>query len=211
MYRDFEELLPELNDSKVQYLVVGGYAVSFHAQPRATKGLDLLVKPIAENAAALYQALAKFGAPLADLKPDDFAQKGGIFRMGSPPFTVDILPEISGVDFNRAWRKRVAVTIDVETGLTAWFISGDDLIAARLAAGRPQGLADVEALRRATARDKRGAASRRRKIGRECPLMIHRFGQQRRLHRTRLTQTKPRQPQAQLPPSQRQQSHPRRR
>jgi len=149
MYKDFKELLSILNDSEVKYLVVGGYAVSFHAEPRATKDLDILIKPDAENAAALYVALTRFGAPLEGLRPDDFAEPGKFFRMGRPPVMVDILPEISGVDFDGAWRRRVEVTLDVETNLKVHFISEADLVAAKLAAGRPQDLADVDALRRA--------------------------------------------------------------
>ena len=149
MHQDFKELLSILNDEKVKYLVVGGYAVSLHAQPRATKDLDILIKPDKANAAALFRALAKFGAPLEGLKPDDFAERGSFFRMGTPPVMVDILPEISGVDFDSAWRWRVAETIDAKTGLKAAFIAADDLIAAKLAAGRGQDLADVEALRTA--------------------------------------------------------------
>ena len=149
MYQDFKELLSILNDSKVRYLVVGGYAVSFHAQPRATMDLDILIKPDAGNAVAVYTALTKFGAPLDGLGPDDFVERGKFFRMGTPPVMVDILPEIAGVDFDDAWERRVKVTIDVETGLRANFISGADLIAAKLAAGRPQDLADVDALKEA--------------------------------------------------------------
>ncbi|MFZ3328693.1 MAG: DUF6036 family nucleotidyltransferase [Methylocella sp.] len=134
-----------LNDSKVRYLVVGGYAVSFHAQPRATMDLDILIKPDAGNAAAVYTALTKFGAPLEGLGPDNFIERGKFFRMGTPPVMVDILPEIA----DGAWRRRVEVTIDVETGLRAQFISGADLIAAKLAAGRPQDHADVTALNKA--------------------------------------------------------------
>jgi hypothetical protein len=100
MYPDFVELLSVLNAHSVKYLVVGGWAVSFHAQPRATKDLDLLVKPDLDNAEALYQALAVFGAPLEGLVPADFATPGSFFRMGSPPVMVDILPEIDGVDFD---------------------------------------------------------------------------------------------------------------
>ncbi len=85
MHRDFKELLSILNDEQVKYLVVGGYAVSLHAQPRATKDLDIVIKCDRENAAALFRALAKFGAPLEGLKPDDFAEVGSFFRMGTPP------------------------------------------------------------------------------------------------------------------------------
>jgi hypothetical protein len=149
MYRDFKELFAILNAAKVRYLVVGGYAVSFHAQPRATKDLDLLVKPDHANAEALYRALSEFGAPLEGLKPSDFAEAGSFFRMGTPPLMVDILPEISGVDFDSAWSRRVEATIDIAAGVVAPFISGDDLIAAKLAAGRKQDLADVAAIRKA--------------------------------------------------------------
>jgi hypothetical protein len=88
VHRDFRELLSVLNDEKVRYLVVGGYAVSLHAQPRATKDLDILIRPDNGNAAALFRALAKFGAPLEGLKPEDFVTSGSFFRMGVPPVMV---------------------------------------------------------------------------------------------------------------------------
>jgi hypothetical protein len=149
VHPDFNELFAILNAEQVKYLVVGGYAVSLHAQPRATKDLDILIKPDKDNAAALFRALAKFGAPLDGLTLDDFADCSSYFRMGSPPVMVDILPEITGVDFDHAWQQRVMATIDDKTGLQVAFISAADLIAAKEAAGRPQDLADVAALREA--------------------------------------------------------------
>ncbi len=143
---DFNALLSIFNDRRVKYLVVGGYAVGFHAQPRATKDLDLFIKPDRDNAEAVYAALGEFGAPLAGLKPQDLCEKGKFFRMGSAPVMVEILPEIQGLDFDAAWERRVETTVDPETGLTAFFVSRDDLIAAKLAAARPQDLADVDAL-----------------------------------------------------------------
>ncbi|HLY54882.1 MAG TPA: nucleotidyltransferase [Stellaceae bacterium] len=153
MHRDFKELLSTLNGEGVRYLIVGGYAVSLHAQPRATKDLDIFIKPDPANADALFRALARFGAPLEGLTPVDFAVPGSFFRMGRPPVMVDILPEIDGVDFDSAWSRRVMETIDVKTGLQAAFIAADDLIAAKLATGRLQDLADVEALRSAAGED----------------------------------------------------------
>jgi hypothetical protein len=173
MSPDFKDLLSILNADNVRYLVVGGYAVSLHAQPRATKDLDILIKPDRANAAALFRALAKFGAPLEGLAPDDFTQRGSFFRMGTPPLMVDILPEIAGVDFNRAWRRRVVETIDANTGLKASFISADDLIAAKVASGRAQDLADMEAIRESRARagtaTKQESPSRARKAARRRP------------------------------------------
>ena len=147
MYPDFKELLSLFNGHKVKYLVVGGYAVSFHAQPRATKDLDILIKADAANAAAVYAALAKFGAPLEELTPEDFIEPGKFYRIGRPPLMVDILPEISGVDFDTAWGKRIEAEID--EGLQVPFIDLDSLILAKLASGRPEDLADVAVLRRA--------------------------------------------------------------
>jgi hypothetical protein len=149
MFPDFKELLSIFNAHSVKYLIVGGYAVSFHAQPRVTKDIDLLIKPDPDNAKAVYAALAEFGAPLEGFTPDDFGERGKFFRMGREPVAVDILPEIAGVDFDRAWERRVEGVIDMASGLTAHFISGADLVAAKLAAGRPQDMADVAALHEA--------------------------------------------------------------
>jgi hypothetical protein len=128
---------------------VGAYAVSAYAQPRATKDLDIWIKPDAENAKAVYAALAQFGAPLGGLTFADFAEPGPFFHMGDEPLAVDILTEIPGVDFDVAWERRVQDVIDAASGLNASIISRADLITAKLAAGRPQDLADVDAIRKA--------------------------------------------------------------
>ena len=170
MYPDFKELLSALNAHGVKYLVVGAYAVSIHAQPRATKDIDLLVKPDAENARAAYAALAQFGAPLEGLTAADFAAPGSFFRMGREPVAVDILSEIPGVDFDAAWERRVEDVIDHATGTTANFLSRDDLIAAKLASGRQQDLADVEAIHKA-------AESKGRQSAKDPKTDPGRFGQ----------------------------------
>jgi hypothetical protein len=74
-----------LNERRVKYLVVGAYAVSIHAQPRATKDLDILIKADADNAPKVLAALAQFGAPLEGLTAADFAEPGPFFRMGREP------------------------------------------------------------------------------------------------------------------------------
>ena len=147
MYRDFKELLSAFNARQVRYLIVGGYAVSFHAQPRATKDIDILVDPSEENSRALYAALVEFGAPVAELSAKDFTEPDSFFRMGTPPVMVDILPTITGVDFAAAWERRVGN--EIEAGLVVPFISREDLLAAKMAAGRPEDLADVAALKKA--------------------------------------------------------------
>lgn len=130
-------------------MTVGGYAVAFHAQPRATKDLDIFVQPEPKNAEAVYKALAKFGAPIADLKPADLIDPGSFFRMGVSPHMIEILPQISGVKFDDAWQRRVEVVIDEQIGLKAFIISADDFITNKLAAARPRDLADVADVREA--------------------------------------------------------------
>jgi hypothetical protein len=92
---------------------------------------------------------AAFGAPLQDISPEDFAGRCSFFRFGLDPHGFDILPDSPGVDFDAAWERRVEGVIDAKTGLRAFFISSDDLVAAKLASGRPQDLADVDAIRKA--------------------------------------------------------------
>lgn len=147
MYPDFKELLSAFNAHQVRYLIVGGYAVSFHAQPRATKDIDILIDPSLENGRAVLAALVEFGAPVGDLTPKDFTELESFYRMGTPPVMVDILPRIAGVDFAAAWERRV--NNEIEPGLVVPFISRDDLLLAKSAAGRPEDLADVAALKKA--------------------------------------------------------------
>ena len=146
MLSDYTELLSILNARRVKYLVIGAYAVAIHAQPRATKDLDILVKADPENARALFAALAEFGAPLEGLAPEGLAERGLLLRMGHEPVAVDILSDIPGVDFDAAWERRVDGVIDPAGGFMAHFTSGNDVMAARATAGRSQGIADVTAI-----------------------------------------------------------------
>jgi hypothetical protein len=137
------------NARGVRYLIVGGYAVIFHAQPRFTKDIDIFIQADPANAQAVYSALASFGAPLNGIRPEEFAQRGTFFRFGQDPHGFDILPDLPGIEFEAAWERRVESVIDLASGLTASFISAPDLIASKMAAGRPQDLADAEAVRKA--------------------------------------------------------------
>jgi hypothetical protein len=149
MYQDYKDLLSAFNAHGVRYLIVGGYAVIFHAQPRFTRDIDLFVRADPENARATYEALAAFGAPLQDIRVEDLAEPNNFFRFGRDPHGIDILPSIDGVDFDAAWEKRIEAVVDPQSGLKAYFISATDLVTAKIAAGRLQDLADVEALRKA--------------------------------------------------------------
>ena len=147
MYQDYKDLLSAFHAHGVKYLIVGGYAVIFHAQPRFTRDMDVFIQADPVNAQATYTALAEFGAALKGIAPEDFAERGNFFRFGRDPHGFDILPDISGVNFEAAWERRVEGVIDPASGLTAFFISAPDLIASKLAAGRPQDIADAAAIR----------------------------------------------------------------
>jgi hypothetical protein len=111
MNSNFEELLSRFNDSGVRYLIVGGYAVMLYTEPRYTKDLDVWVEATEENSVKVFRALAEFGAPLAGLSSNDFAQRGFVYQLGMPPARVDILMSIDGVRFENAWSNRQESTI----------------------------------------------------------------------------------------------------
>ncbi len=143
MNSDFKELLRIFNEKQVKYLVIGGYAVMKHSEPRFTKDLDIWVWTDSENAKLVFRALREFGAPLTGLTEIDFTQLGTFYQMGRPPARIDILMSIDGVGFEEAWGNRIASDFD---GVPAHIISKQDLITAKRAAGRPQDLVDLESL-----------------------------------------------------------------
>ena len=143
MNSDLIDLLRSLDAEGVKYLIVGGYAVGFHAEPRYTKDIDLWVSTDAANAEAVYRVLSDFGAPLDGVTVDDFKNPELFYQMGLPPNRVDVLMGLPGVAFEEAWPNRVEA--DVE-GTVFNYISLEDLLAAKKASGREQDLRDVQAL-----------------------------------------------------------------
>lgn len=140
------ELLAAFEKFKVRYLVIGGYAVGHHAEPRSTKDLDVWIGTDRKNAHALYRALAEFGAPLSS-GPDMFEDKDSIYWFGFPPNRVDILMAPQGAPlFDDAWRRRVKAEVD---GVNVTVVSRDDLIALKELADRPVDRRDIKALRAA--------------------------------------------------------------
>lgn len=146
MNSDFKDLLQSLHESKVRYLVVGGYAVIHYAQPRYTKDIDIWLEPSAENSARLMKAFAHFGIPLVGVTQDDFAIDGTQFSIGVPPCEIDFLTTIPGLIFEKCWEVRVSSD---ENDFPIYYVSKSDLITAKQVAGRPQDLADIDELKRA--------------------------------------------------------------
>jgi hypothetical protein len=145
MNRDFVDLISAFNDAEVEYLIVGAHALAAHGHVRATKDLDVWVRPDPANAGRVYRALASFGAPLSELSEADLAAPGTIFQIGVAPVRIDVITAIDGIEFADAWPARVRTTFG---GLPTAVLSREHLIQNKRASGRLQDLADIERLER---------------------------------------------------------------
>jgi Nucleotidyl transferase of unknown function (DUF2204) len=143
MNSDLIELLNLLNESNVRYLIVGGYAVMHHSEPRYTKDLDIWISRDPENAQKVFDCLKKFGAPLTGITVEDFQTKDTVYHMGCAPARVDILMSLVGVEFDDCWNKKELASLG---SVKVPFISAEHLIINKKLAGRPQDLMDVEGL-----------------------------------------------------------------
>ena len=147
LHEDFRDLLVLFADADVDFVIVGAYALAFHGAPRASGDIDLFTRASSANAGRVFDALARFGAPLesAGVTPADFARSGTVYQIGLPPRRIDLLTEISGVTFDEAWASRVMAEID---GRAVGFIGRAALLKNKEAAGRPKDIADAARLRR---------------------------------------------------------------
>lgn len=140
---DFAEFLKSLNDQGVDCLLVGGYAVGLHGYPRPTVDLNIWVQSSAANAERATAAVRAFGFDLPELRADLFVDPRALVRLGVPPFRIEIMTSIDGVEYE-ACRSR-AMVADLG-GLAVPVIALDDLKANKRAAGRHKDLADLENL-----------------------------------------------------------------
>jgi hypothetical protein len=143
--RDFSDLFAALNASGAEYLLVGGYAVAFHSEPRYTKDLDIWVAPTPENAARVFEALRIFGAPLLEVRESDFAESDIVFQIGLPPNRIDIVTTVDGVQFADAWAARAQSCYGAQP---ISVISRQHLIENKRTMGRPQDHLDLALLER---------------------------------------------------------------
>ncbi len=141
--KDFNEFVELFVANDVRFLVVGGYALAAHGYPRATDDFDAWVWANSENAVKIVDCLTKFGFGSLNLSTDDFTTLDRVVQLGYPPYRIDIITSISGVEFDSAWANRLVVDVD---GLHVPFIGRDDLLKNKRATGRPKDLLDVERL-----------------------------------------------------------------
>lgn len=143
MNQDFRELLLAFNDENVEYLIVGAHALAVYGYVRATKDLDVWVRPDEGNAKRVIASLLSFGAPIANLTQDDLNREDTVFQIGIPPLRIDLLTSIDGVAFAEAWPDRFSTMFG---DVPVFVISRHHLIANKKASGRIQDAADVQEL-----------------------------------------------------------------
>jgi predicted nucleotidyltransferase len=140
---DFKDFLKLLNEHKVRYLLIGGYAVGYHGYPRATADMDIWTAMEPGNAKKIVAVLGEFGFDLPELSAELFLKEKQIVRMGVPPVKIEITTSISGVEFDECYKERVTDTLD---GIRVNLISLKHLKVNKKASGRYKDLDDLENL-----------------------------------------------------------------
>lgn len=141
--QDFKELLELFNATRVEYVIVGAYALAFHGVPRNTGDMDVFVRSTPENAARILDALRAFGFASLDLSVGDFTEPDRVVQLGVPPVRVDLLTSLTGVDWDEVFSGRANGAYQ---GVPVAFIGREELVRNKRATGRTRDLADLEAL-----------------------------------------------------------------
>ena len=142
--KDFEDFIMLCNKYELEYLVIGGFAVSIHGYPRTTKDLDICINKNEVNASKLLQILEDFGFGSLNFKIEDFVKDNMITQLGYEPIRIDILNDLNGVDFDVAFQNKRIVQMN---GVPTNFIGFHELIENKEKAGRDQDLLDVKKLK----------------------------------------------------------------
>jgi hypothetical protein len=141
--KDFKELLKLFNEHKVEYVIVGGYALAFHGAPRYTGDIDILIHPDTINARSILAALDEFGFGSVDLTAADFQRIENVIQLGVPPVRVDIITSLTGL----SWEEIYSGRIQGKYGdIPVYYIGREQFISNKRAVGRKKDLADIEAL-----------------------------------------------------------------
>ncbi len=141
--QDYKDILRIFNDCKVEYLIIGAYAVIFYATPRFTRDLDLCINPTISNAKKVYKALKHFGAPLKNVSLKDFSTEGLIFQIGIDPIRIDIIMGLPGIKFSSLWKNKTESKFD---DIKVNIIDIKSLIKIKKSLKRNKDLCDIEDL-----------------------------------------------------------------
>ena len=152
--KDFEDFIAFLNEYKVRYLIIGGYAVSFHSEPRYTGDIDFWIDPTKENAVKILRVLKKFGFKELDINVESFCDPNNVIQLGFEPVRIDLITSVDVIQFADAYRLRRRGKLGEQS---AYFISFEHLIKTKEATNRPQDIADVRKLLMFKRKNKRNA------------------------------------------------------
>lgn len=140
LHKDFKEFLQHLTNHQVTFMIIGGYAVAWHGHARNTEDLDVWINPDIENVKRTISAMNHFfGEGFIEMTPERFLETK-VKQIGNPPWRIDILVRVDGLEFNKAYSNREEWPVGE---CTFPIISLSDLRTAKRAAGRPKDLADL--------------------------------------------------------------------
>jgi len=142
---DFEDFIQFLNQYEVDYMIVGGYAMAFHGNPRYTGDLDIWIDISESNAEKILLVIQAFGFSSLGFKKEDFLKENLINQIGYPPLRIDILTNIDGIDFKEAYTQKQVIEIE---DLKANYIGLRDLIQNKKTSGREKDIIDVKTLQK---------------------------------------------------------------
>ncbi len=151
--QDFLDFIATLIENKVDFVLVGGYAMAVHGVIRATGDIDFLYRCTAANVARLSAALREFGAPENIIDEQALLTPDTVTQFGQPPHRIDLLNAIDGVTFAEVWKG--AQRTDIE-GYQMRVIGRAELERNKAASGRQKDLSDLRALKA-----RRGSKNRR--------------------------------------------------
>lgn len=143
MNQDFKEFFRLLNARGVEFLIVGGVAYNFYAPPRATKDIDIWIRPTVENGTAFLAALSEFGFA-HQLNATELVEKDKVLILGRPPNRIDVMTQPDGISWEACWSRRVPSDYANEP---IAYLALEDLLVSKLAAARDQDLVDAKKLR----------------------------------------------------------------
>lgn len=145
LQKDLREFIERLNAENVDYVIVGAHALAYHGHPRYTGDLDVLLRPSKGNAERVLSALDAFGFDDIGIGAEDLLALDQVIQLGVSPNRIDLVVSLGGLTFDQVWDGRISTTLD---DIPVNVISREHLKINKLAVGRPQDLADVDALSR---------------------------------------------------------------
>jgi len=147
--KDFKEFFELLNKNNAQYLIVGGFAFSYYAEPRYTKDIDIFVSIEDNNPQKIIKSIEEFGFTNIGLSCEDFMNENTVIQLGYPPIRIDILTSLTGIKFEAAFQNRKEGKYG---NVKVYFISIEDLILNKIETGRDQDKIDVKYLEKIKSR-----------------------------------------------------------